>query len=173
MSKALLVVDVQNDYFSDGNFPLWNSETVLDNILRAMEMAKVRGVPVVLVQHIADGSRGIAPFFNKGTLGVDLHPRILAAAPDAPVVRKGFADSFYETTLEEILTGLEVTELLVCGMMTQNCVTHTAISRTAEKYTVSILSDCCTTVSQILHLIALNAVSTRLPVVLADKALEI
>ena len=54
-----------------------------------------------------------------------------------------------------------MTELLLCGMMTQNCVTHTAISKAVEKYPVSILTDCCTTVSEILHLIALHAVSTR------------
>jgi nicotinamidase-related amidase len=47
-------------------------------------------------------------------------------------------------------------------MMTQNCVTHTAISKLAEKYSVKILSDCCTTVSQMIHLIALNGVSTRI-----------
>jgi len=52
-------------------------------------------------------------------------------------------------------------ELLICGMMTQNCVTHTALSRSAEKFGVAILADCCTTVNAMLHLIALHAVSTR------------
>ena len=66
---------------------------------------------------------------------------------------------------------LGVTELLVCGMMTQNCVTHTAISKSAEKYKVSILADCCTTVSEMLHNIALHAVSTRVPLVSANEAL--
>jgi len=56
-------------------------------------------------------------------------------------------------------------------MMTQNCVTHTAISRSAEKYKVSILTDCCTTVNEMLHLIALNAVSTRLALVKASDVL--
>jgi nicotinamidase-related amidase len=50
-------------------------------------------------------------------------------------------------------------------MMTQNCVTHTAISKSAEEYKVAILPDCCTTVSEMLHLIALNAVSTRVPLI--------
>ena len=72
---------------------------------------------------------------------------------------------------EETLARLGVNELLVCGMMTQNCVTHTAISKSAEKYKVSILSDCCTTVNELLHHIALHAVSTRLPLVLADDVL--
>jgi len=50
---------------------------------------------------------------------------------------KHFADSFEKTKLEETLAKLGVTELLLCGMMTQNCVTHTAISKAAEKYNVS------------------------------------
>ena len=61
---------------------------------------------------------------------------------------KEFADSFERTNLEETLTKLGATELLVCGMMTQNCVTHTAISKAAEKYSVCILVDCCTTVAR-------------------------
>jgi nicotinamidase-related amidase len=76
-------------------------------------------------------------------------------------VTKSHADAFFETSLEATLRELGVDELLVCGMMTQNCVTHTAISKAADKYQVTILPDCCTTVSEILHKIALNAVSTR------------
>jgi nicotinamidase-related amidase len=50
-------------------------------------------------------------------------------------------------------------------MMTQNCVTHTAISKAADRYAVKILSDACTTVDQMVHLIALNAVRTRVALV--------
>jgi nicotinamidase-related amidase len=56
-------------------------------------------------------------------------------------------------------------------MMTQNCVTHTAISKAAEKYSVKILTDCCTTVNQMIHLIALNAVSTRIALVESSEVL--
>jgi nicotinamidase-related amidase len=161
MSKVLLVIDVQNDYFPGGKFPLWNTEETLANTVRAIGRAQAQAIPVVLIQHVADGNRGIAPFFNAGTVGVEMHPAIRAAAPEAPVVVKAFADSFHLTDLESILAGVGATELLVCGMMTQNCVTHTAISRAAEKYAVTVLTDCCTTVDQMIHLIALNALSTR------------
>ena len=84
---------------------------------------------------------------------------------DAADFIKGFADGFVKTDLEKVLSGLGITDLLVCGMMTQNCVTHTAISKSAEKYRVCILPDCCTTVDAMIHNMALNAVSTRLPLV--------
>jgi nicotinamidase-related amidase len=171
MSTALLVVDIQNDYFPGGNYPLSNTEVTLQNIERAIEKANAQQIPVIIIQHIADSSRGLAPFFNKGTPGADVHPRILAAAPHATIIVKAYADSFVNTALEETLAELGTTELLVCGMMTQNCVTHTAISKSAEKYKVSILADCCTTVTELLHNIALHAVSTRLPLVLSGDVL--
>jgi nicotinamidase-related amidase len=170
VSKALLVVDVQNDYFAQGGFPLWDADATLERIEQAIAAARANAVPVILIQHVADSAAGPAPFFNEGTHGVELHPRILAAAPDAPVVVKSFADGFVQTTLEGTLSSLGVTELVVCGMMTQNCVTHTAISRSAEKYDVTVLTDACTTVSQILHLIALNALSTRVALLPASEA---
>lgn len=172
MKQALLVIDLQNDYFPGGAFPLWNAETVLDNTVRAIQSAHARGIPTILVRHIADAKQGLAPFFNPGTAGAEIHPGILDSAPGAPVIDKHFADGFEKTNLEETLAGMGAEELLVCGMMTQNCVTHTAISRASEKYKVVILADCCTTVSEILHKIALNAVSTRLEIKNSDEVLN-
>jgi len=170
VSKALLVIDLQNDYFPGGKFPLWNADATLAGVERAIARARAEHIPVILVQHVADATHGVAPFFNEGTPGAAVHAQILAAAPGAPVVVKSFADSFASTPLEETLAKLGATELLVCGMMTQNCVTHTAISRSAEKYAVTVLPDACTTVSEILHQIALHALSTRVRLSPVDEA---
>ncbi len=171
MTKALLLIDLQNDYFPGGAFPLWHTDETLARVEAAIAQATAKGVKIIHIQHIADAKVGPSPFFNEGTPGAEIHARVRAAAPDAPVVVKAFADSFHETTLEATLRELGVTELLVAGMMTQNCVTHTAISRAAEKYDVKILVDCCTTVSEILHLIALHAVSTRVKLEPASSAI--
>ncbi|HDM8225313.1 TPA: cysteine hydrolase [Vibrio campbellii] len=168
---ALLVIDLQNDYFPNGKFPLWNTEATLNNIKSAIAKANEKNIPVIHIQHIADPAMGIAPFFNEGSEGAEIHPEILALAPNTDVVIKHFADSFEQTNLEEVLQKHGVTELLVSGMMTQNCVTHTAISKAAEKYEVSILMDCCTTVDEMIHNIALHAVSNRVPLVTAEQKL--
>ncbi len=165
MSKALLLIDLQNDYFPGGAFSLWNTEETLNNIENAINKANAQNIPIIHIQHVANSELGIAPFFNKGTEGVNIHPRILELAPNALIVVKEYADSFVNTTLEETLSSMNVTELLICGMMTQNCVTHTAISKSAEKYDVSILTDCTTTVDVMIHNIALHAVSTRVPLI--------
>lgn len=169
MTKALLLIDLQNDYFEDGKFPLWNTANVLGNIKQLIIKLQKQGIPVIHVQHIADSSHGIAPFFNEGSVGAAIHAQVLQLAPSATIVIKKFADSFHETDLESVLSKLAVDELLICGMMTQNCVTHTAISKQAEKYKVSVVMDCCTTVSEMLHNIALHALSTRVNLItLAD-----
>ncbi|MDB5896075.1 MAG: sttH [Rhodoferax sp.] len=170
MRKALLVIDLQNDYFPGGNYPLWQPEAALARVLEAMGEASTAGVPVVLVQHVADAAKGVSPFFNAGSEGVRIHPAVLAAAPGAPVVIKGHADSFRGTTLESTLDGLGIDSLLICGMMTQNCVTHTAVSRTAERYAVTVLGDACATVDQMVHGMALNALAPRVPVMSAEDA---
>ena len=168
---ALLVIDVQNDYFPGGKYPLWKAEEVADNIVMAIRRARDAGVPVVLIQHVADPAQGSAPFFNEGTTGVQIHPRVLHEAAEATVVVKRFADSFHATELESVLQGWQTSQLILCGMMTQNCVTHTAVSPAAREYRVVVLPECCTTVDEMLHGIALHGMSTRVELLSADQAL--
>ena len=115
MTKALLVIDLQNDYFPGGKYSLWNTEAVLENIERAIEKANSQGIPVVIIQHIANKEMGIAPFFNEGTDGAAIHPRILAAAANAPVVVKEFADVNVADALTVALKPI-VGEPLLCGV---------------------------------------------------------
>ncbi len=162
--RALLVIDVQNDYFADGKLPLWKADDCLHSIVSAIGRAHQQAIPVILVQHIADPAKGASSLFAADSHGVQLHPALLAASPHAPVIIKQFADAFVGTGLKDLLTTLGTTELLVCGMMTQNCVTHTAISRGADDYQVTLLKDCSTTVDALIHGFALNAVATRIMV---------
>jgi nicotinamidase-related amidase len=159
--KALLVIDVQNDYFPGGKFPLWNAEATLAAVETAMKHANEQKIPIILVQHVVKPA-ATAPFFGEGSPGGEIHPRVLALAPNAPVIVKEHADSFAETTLEATLSKLGATHLAIIGMMTHNCVTHTAISKDAEKYQVTVLPDCCTTVTEIMHGLALHALARRI-----------
>jgi nicotinamidase-related amidase len=168
MKKALIVIDIQKEYFENGKFPLWNTENTLNNVEKAIKKANVNNIPVILIQHVADGNTTL---FKEGTEGAEIHPRILKAAPNSKRVIKKFADSFYKTNLEEVLSQLKVEEILVCGMMTQNCVVFTAISKEAEKYSVKILYDCCTTVNEPLHQLALRGVSTRVQLLNYNEAI--
>jgi len=168
---ALLIIDIQNDYFPKGKFPLWNTHKILINIKELIAKANQQHVPVFLIQHVSSAPKGTAPFFEKGSEGANIHRDIIAICPNAEVIEKQHADSFYQTHLEKSLEKFDIDELLICGMMTQNCVTHTAISKKAEKYKVSIIEDCCTTTDAMIHKIALNAASPRVPLVTFSEVL--
>ena len=92
--RALLVIDVQNEYF-DGNLPIEHPPVAgsLPRILRAMDAAQAAGVPVVVVQHLAAED---APVFAAGSHGAALHPQV-AARPHALSLEKRQASAFAGT----------------------------------------------------------------------------
>ncbi len=163
---ALIVIDLQNDYFPAGAYPQYQAEQVLAHTLSAIDIAQQRGWPVVLVQHVGGAE---APFFKTGSDGVKLHSALLAQAPASVVVEKQHADSFLNTTLSDVLRAQNIRELVVCGMMTQNCVTHTALSPAASDYSVRVLSDACSAPDALVHGIALRALSDRVPLIILDE----
>ena len=159
MKTALLLIDLQQDYFPGGRYPLWNTDATLAAAEAAIARARREGIAIIHVQHVAASAE--APLLAPGSDGARIHPRILAAAPDAPVVVKQYADSFHQTTLAALLQELGVQRLLLAGMMTQNCVTHTALSKDAEGYDVAVLVDATTTVDAMIHRFAVSALRTR------------
>lgn len=163
---ALIVIDLQNDYFPAGAYPQYQAEQVLAHTLSAIDIAQQRGWPVVLMQHVGGAE---APFFKAGSDGVKLHSTLLAQAPASVVVEKQHADSFLNTTLTDVLRAQNIRELVVCGMMTQNCVTHTALSPAASDYSVCVLSDACSAPDAMVHGIALRALSDRVPLITLDE----
>lgn len=159
MTRTLLVIDIQQDYFPNGALPLWQGEETEGRIVSAIAQARAAGDKIVLVQHVSTATTGL---FAAGGPGTAIRPDILAAAGDAPVVIKRSADAFQDTDLATHLAGTE--ELLVCGMMTQNCVVFTAMSRAADEFKVRVIGDLCTAPTEVVHRIALNALNSKLQV---------
>lgn len=160
MTRALIVIDVQNDYFPGGVLPLWRAEETEAAILAAIGKARAAGERIVLVRHVSTAPAGL---FVAGGHGAEIRPAILAAAGDAPVVIKHFADAFQETSLAAHLAGVD--ELAVVGMMTQNCVVFTALSSAADGFRVAVVGDLCAAPSEIVHAVALNALGSKTRVV--------
>ncbi|MCF2858368.1 isochorismatase family protein [Pseudoalteromonas sp. SMS1] len=159
--KALIVIDIQNDYFESGAYPLHGTEHTMQKNLEAMAIAKRKQIPIIHVQHFVSPEAGDGLFFYDNTYGAEIHKDILAAAPDAPVVLKRHADSFEKTNLDKLLQELHVKEILIAGMMTHNCVTHTALSPAAAKYTPKVIEACTCTTDPITHALALDAMQVR------------
>jgi len=136
MKRALLVIDVQNEYFS-GALPITHPAGHLGNILRVMDAAAGR-VPTAVVQHHFAGAS--APFFRRGTAEWELHPEV-AGRPRDVLVEKTLPGSFTGTDLEAWLRGQGVTHVTIAGYMTHMCCDTTAREAFHRGFGVEFLSD--------------------------------
>ncbi len=137
MKRALLVIDVQNEYFS-GLLPITHPQGHLSNILRVMDAAAVRDIPVVVIQHTVP--QPDAPIFKRGTPEWELHPEV-QARPYELLLEKNLPGSFTGTTLEPWLRQRGIDTVVITGYMTQMCCDTTARQAAHLGFTVEFLSD--------------------------------
>ena len=137
MKRALLVIDVQNEYFS-GKLPVSYPPGSLENILKAMETASRRGLPVVVIQHTSNVPQ--SPVFKKGSPEWELHSQV-AQRPHDFLVEKNFPGSFTGTALEAWLRERGIDTVVIAGYMTQMCCDTTARQAFHRGLSVEFLSD--------------------------------
>jgi nicotinamidase-related amidase len=138
MSRALLVIDVQNEYF-DGALPITHPAGHLGRILGAMDAARAKGVPTVVIQHGFPESAG-RPFFVKGSHGWRLHKEV-AERPRDHHVEKELPGSFTGTGLDEWLRGRGIDTVAIAGYMTHMCCDTTARQAAHRGFRVEFLGD--------------------------------
>lgn len=141
MKKALLIIDVQNDYFPNGNCELYKPEEALNTIKRLLEDFRKQDLPVFYVQHVSTTQ---ATFFIPETDGVQIHNDIEPLDTETVIV-KHYPNSFYETNLYDELMKNEITDLVVCGMMTHMCIDTTVRAAKDYGYNITLISDGCAT----------------------------
>jgi len=137
MKRALLVIDVQNEYFT-GRLPISHPAGSLANITAAMDAAHAAGVAVVVVQHGA--AQPDSPVFVENRPGWELHPEV-AGRPFDFLVRKSLPGSFTGTDLQDWLTANGMDTVTICGYMTQMCCDTTARQAFHRGFKVEFLSD--------------------------------
>lgn len=136
MNRALLVIDVQNEYFT-GALPITHPAGHLEQILAAMDSAAGK-VPTVVVQHhFEDPSK---PFFQKGTTGWELHPEVKSRPHDL-LIEKTLPGSFTNTQLEPWLRERHIDTVTIAGYMTHMCCDTTARQAVHRGLTVEFLRD--------------------------------
>ena len=140
--QALIVVDIQNDYFPQGKWPLVGADAAADNAVRLIEAFRDAGDPVVHIRH--EFTSAEAPFFTPNSEGAKLHPKVINRA-DEPVVLKHFVNSFRETELKSILDEQGIKELVIVGSMSHMCVDGITRAAADFGYTVTVIHDACAT----------------------------
>lgn len=143
MKRALLVIDVQNEYFT-GKLPVTYPDGSLSKILTAMDAAQENGVPVIVIQHTAKTAG--SPVFRKGSSEWQIHSDITSRPFDL-LIEKNLPGSFTGTILEKWLSEREVDTVVIAGYMTQMCCDTTARQAFHMGLSVEFLSDATGTLS--------------------------
>lgn len=142
MSTALLLIDIQNDYFPGGAMELVGSVEAGRRAAALLAAFRSRGMPVVHVQHIS--TRPGATFFLPDTPGAAIHDDV-APREGEVVVRKHFPNSFRETALLRHLRERTITDLVIAGMMTHMCVDTTTRAAADLGFKCRLAHDACAT----------------------------
>jgi nicotinamidase-related amidase len=159
MKQALLLVDIQREYFPGGKVVLHEPERAAANAARLLAECRGLGVTPIHVQHAMPKERGV-PFLLEGTEGQEIHPSV-KPSPGEIVVRKQFPNAFRSTTLLSTLRSREIEHVIICGMMTHMCVDFTAKEAFDQGFKVSVVGDATATCALQLGGASLSAETVR------------
>ncbi|HWI39209.1 MAG TPA: cysteine hydrolase family protein [Burkholderiales bacterium] len=143
--RALVIIDIQNDYFPGGAMELEGADAAAANAAKALARARQEGVPVFHVRHLS--TRPGATFFIPGTQGAEIHAAVRPLGGER-VIEKNFPNSFRSTDLERALKDAGIKELVVAGMMTHMCVDASVRHAADHGYKITLLADACATRAQ-------------------------
>ena len=142
MTTALVLIDLQNDYFPGGAMELVGADDAVAQARTLLEAFRARGLPLFHVQHIS--KRPGATFFLPNTKGVEIHAAVTPSGGE-PIVTKHFPSSFRETTLERQLRDAGIKKLVFAGMMTHMCVDTTVRAAADLGFECQLAQDGCAT----------------------------
>jgi nicotinamidase-related amidase len=140
MARALLIIDIQRDYFPGGAYPLVEPEAAAATARRVLDSFRSAGDPVIHMKHVWDAPE--AEFMRPGTEGVEIHPTV-APVDGEPVLEKANPNSFLDTGLEKELRKLGADEIVVAGMMSSMCVDATVRAAADLGFSPTVVHDAC------------------------------
>lgn len=140
MKTALLLVDIQNDYFAGGANPLENADNAALNAKRLLEKFRLDNAEIIHIQHLAQ--RADASFFIPGTEGCNIH-QLVQPFENEKVIIKHFPNSFRETELPDYLQMRQINHLVICGMMTHMCIDATTRAAKDLGFSCTLIADAC------------------------------
>ena len=146
MNTALLIVDVQNDYFLGGNMQLVGSVEASERIKKMLEVFRKKRKPIIHIQHVATSKS--ATFFIPNTIGIEFHKNVKPQTNET-IIKKHYPNSFRDTGLDTYCKDIGIDSLVIVGMMTHMCIDTTTRAAYDLGYRCTVLEDCCATKSLI------------------------
>jgi nicotinamidase-related amidase len=142
MPSALIIVDIQNDYFLGGRMTLHEIERAAENAARLLAHFRDTGQKTFHIQHTWEDPS--APFFVAGTPGAAIHESV-APRPREPVIVKHFPNSFRESPLLAELRRAGIDNLTICGAMSHMCIDATTRAAADLGFNCTVAHDACAT----------------------------
>ena len=140
--RAVVVVDLQNEYLPTGKLALAGIHDALDNAARVIADARTKGDLLIHIRH--ESTDPDAPFFTPGTDAVQIHDTV-APAQGEPVIVKNFPNAFRKTDLKALLDDHAVDQMTVIGAMSHMCIDATTRAACDFGYKTTVLHDACAT----------------------------
>ncbi len=133
--KALLVIDVQNGMFQEGN-SVYKAERLLQNLKSLIAKARYAKTPIFYIQHNAPVGKPL----EYSTKGWEIHSEVTPNTEDI-IIQKTTPDSFLNTSLEAELKKHRIEHLIIAGIQTEVCIDTTCRRAFSMDYKVSLASD--------------------------------
>lgn len=140
MSKALIIIDIQNDYFENGTMELVGSLEASENAKLVLSKFREESLPIIHIQHLS-----IAPestFFLPETRGQEIHENVKPIEGEK-IITKYYPNSFRETELLDYLKSKKTIQLFILGMMTHMCVDATVRAAKDFGFECTVIGDAC------------------------------
>lgn len=140
MAKALLLIDIQNIYFTEGPYLLAQPEKAAGVAAEILKEFREQQLPVIHVKHAfkTDGYPVDGQYLNE------IHESVYPQKGEV-IIQKTCPSSFYQTDLDEQITRLGIDEFVVCGMMSHMCIDTTVRACKDRNLKVTVYEDACTT----------------------------
>lgn len=142
MKTALLLIDIQEDYFPGGKMEVNGSLEAAMCARKLLDKFRSEKIPVIHIQHVS--TRSNATFFLPGTRGIDFHETVMPHDGEAVFV-KHYPNSFRSTGLFDLLERNGIKNLVIAGMMTHMCVDATVRAAFDQRFECTVISDACAT----------------------------
>ena len=168
MNKALVVVDMVNDFVSpDGSLYVPNTANVIEPIKAKIKEAKEAGIPVIFVNdsHEEDDKEfAIWPkHCVKNTEGAKVVEALMISEGNTYVDKTTYS-GFYETRLDKVLKEAGVEEVTLVGCVTNICILYTASDAVLRGYKVTVPKNCVAGLDDVVDLFVFKQMSDVLKV---------
>ena len=142
MKTALVLIDIQNDYFPGGNMELVGIENAATKAQKILQRFRDQKAPIFHIQHISAHPQ--SKFMLPNTKGVEINEKV-AAGPGEPVIEKYFPSCFRDTSLLEQLKNQKIKELVICGAMSHMCIDTSVRAAFDLGFSCTVIEDACAT----------------------------